>query len=139
LIRATVELLATRSVIELAATDITARAGLSNAAFYVYFSDVYDALLAAAEAVDQSGPELLQFFDQPWTTDTARDSVTQLVELYFSLWDAHRPVLRARNLAADEGLSAFVKQRQLAIEPCLRCLIAPAPFAQFTRNSGKTG
>ncbi|MDP3676323.1 MAG: hypothetical protein Q8R44_14715 [Novosphingobium sp.] len=117
MIKATVELLATHSVIELAATDITARAGLSNAAFYVYFSDVYDALLAAAEAVDQSDPDLLQLFDQPWTGSTARDSATRVVERYFSIWDAHRPVLRARNLAADEGLGAFVKQRQLALGP----------------------
>jgi AcrR family transcriptional regulator len=117
LIKATVELLQSHSVIELAATDITARAGLSNAAFYVYFSDVYDALLEAAETVDQSDPELLRLFDQPWTTETARDRATRVVERYFVIWDAHRPVLRARNLAADEGLRAFVKQRQLAIRP----------------------
>jgi AcrR family transcriptional regulator len=117
LVQSTVDLLETHSIIELAATDISTRAGLSNATFYVYFTDVYGALLAAGKAVCQSGPELLGLFDQPWTEATARSRAEQLVQGYFAVWDANRPVLRARNLAADEGLPEFFKQRQAAIQP----------------------
>lgn len=56
LIDATVELLRANSLMELAATDIAGRAGLSNAAFYVYFRDVYDAVLAACAHAEQVSP-----------------------------------------------------------------------------------
>ncbi|MCK9541281.1 MAG: TetR/AcrR family transcriptional regulator [Novosphingobium sp.] len=117
LIDATVELLRAKSLMELAATDIAARAGLSNAAFYVYFRDVYDAVLAACARADQSPPELLAVLESPWSAATAREAAAALTAGYFAVWDTHRPVLRARNLAADEGRLEFVKARQLAVAP----------------------
>ena len=64
LIDATVELLRANSLMELAATDIAGRAGLSNAAFYVYFRDVYDAVLAACAHAEQVSPDLLALLER---------------------------------------------------------------------------
>lgn len=122
LVEAAAALLETTSLMELSATDITARAGFSNAAFYVYFTDVYDILLVASGAIAQSPPELLALFDEPWSAASAPARAARLVEGYFAIWDRHRPILRARNLAADEGRPEFVKQRQLTIRPLVSAL-----------------
>jgi AcrR family transcriptional regulator len=133
LVEATIELLDSTSIIELSATDITGRAGLSNAAFYAYFTDVYEVVLTAGSKVDQSSPELLSLFDEPWTSDAAPAQAAKLVECYFKVWDQHRPILRARNLAAEEGRPEFVKQRQLSMTRLI------AALADQMRHSQQAG
>jgi AcrR family transcriptional regulator len=113
LIAATVELLGARSLDALSATDIAATAGLSNAAFYVYFRDVHAAVLAAVESVAQLPAGIIELAAQPWIAQDADSSVDAFLAGYFAHWDAWRPVLRARNLAAEEGRPEFVIARQL--------------------------
>ena len=127
LLAATQALLGERSLIEIGVRDITARAGLSNAAFYLHFKDVYDVVLAGCETAVQATPELLAIVEAPWTASGAKAQAERFVAEYFRLWDRHRAILRARNHAADEGKLPFSRARERSVAPlsaALKRLIA---------------
>ena len=117
LLAAAQALLEERSLIEIGVRDITARAGLSNAAFYLHFKDVYDIVLAACETAVQSTPELLGIVEAPWTAACAKAQAEHFVAEYFRVWDRHRAILRARNHAADEGKLPFSRARECSVVP----------------------
>ncbi|MET0362257.1 MAG: hypothetical protein ABW048_10980 [Sphingobium sp.] len=122
LIAAASLLLVDQSLIELTAIDIAATAGFSNATFYIHFKDPYEAVYQACKDISQSPPHLLATLCDPWTTDTAEDQAVALIDGYFQMWDAHRPLLRARNLAAEEGDERFKTLRQNAVAPLAAAL-----------------
>ena len=115
LIRATTELLEKRSLRDVSVSDIATLAGTSSSGFYIYFTDVSEAALAAAEGIEQLTPEIQTMLEQPWTRDDGPERAAALVEAYVNFSSQHHAILRIRNLAADEGDKRFEEVRHRAV------------------------
>ena len=130
LIDTTVRLLATTPLRDIKVIDIALAANTSAATFYVYFDSVIDVVLAATAELSQSTPEILALVKTPWDQATGHDRAMEMVESYIRFWDEHRPVMRTRNLAAEEGDERFTHMRELAIQPLLLAMVEPIETAQ---------
>jgi len=129
LIAAAAELVAARPLRELRASDIARAAGIGAPSFYVYFPDVGAAVLAALETRPQSSPELLEILDRDWGAGGS-DCARAYVNAYLDSWQHNFALLRARNLAADEGDARFLDQRLKDLTPILDRLAAKFYAAQ---------
>jgi AcrR family transcriptional regulator len=67
--------------------DITARAGLSQGAFYRYFTDRRALML---ELMRQLTAEAFDFVRAPWDDADPMRSVLRTTQLYFEYYEAHR-------------------------------------------------
>jgi len=130
LVAAAARLVAARPLRELRVTDIAREAGLGAPNFYVYFPDVGAAVLAALEQHPQASPDLLALLDRDWTTADGLDHARDFVTAYLGSWQDNFALLRARNLAADEGDERFLDQRLADIGPILQGLTAKFEAAQ---------
>lgn len=130
LVAAASQLIATRPLRELRVTDIARQAGLGAPNFYVYFPDVGAAVLAALEQHPQSSPEVLDLLGRDWASGAGLDHAHAFVAAYLSSWKDNFALLRARNLAADEGDERFIRQRMDDIGPILQGLTAQFEAAQ---------
>lgn len=119
LIDATLAQLETTRLRDLRVSDIAREAGTSAATFYVYFPDVSDAVLAALEELTQSAPELLAIVNEDWSEGDPEVRARRIVDSYAQIWYQHEPLLRVRNLAADEGDNRFRLAREKAIRGML--------------------
>jgi AcrR family transcriptional regulator len=119
LLDATEKLLDDHGIRDLRVVDIARLVGTSPATFYQYFRDVEDAVLALAEAAGDDVAPLARYLDRPWRVGAGLDDARALVDGFFDYWDRHRPVLRTRNLAAQEGQPRFREIRNRALEPFL--------------------
>jgi len=109
LLDSTAGLLNSSTYREVRVVDIARDAGMSPAAFYQYFADVEDAVLALAEEMaDVCGPELAGLVrDHPWQGDEAYTTALRVADGFLDVWDRHRAVLRVVDLATDEGDGRF--------------------------------
>jgi AcrR family transcriptional regulator len=113
LLDATGKLLGDQGVLELKVVDITREVGTSPATFYQYFADVDAAILALAdEAAEDEHPLLVHL--SGWDADDGLDRARAFVDEYLDYWRDHHPVLRMRNLKAEEGDPAFRQARSRA-------------------------
>jgi len=119
LLEATEKLLDDHGIRDLRVVEIARLVGTSPATFYQYFRDVEDAVLALAEVAGDDVAPLARYLDQPWRAGKGLDDARALVDGFFDYWDRHRPVLRTRNLAAQEGDPRFREIRNRALEPFL--------------------
>jgi len=119
LLEATEKLLDDYGIRDLRVVEIARLVGTSPATFYQYFRDVEDAVLALAEVAGDDVAPLARYLDQPWRAGKGLDDARALVDGFFDYWDRHRPVLRTRNLAAQEGDPRFREIRNRALEPFL--------------------
>jgi len=124
LLDATCELLAERGLRELRVADIARAVGASPATFYQYFADVEDAVLHLAAEANDDLAGLHALFDGPWRGSDGRRQARAIVEFFMAYWDRHGPLLRVRNLAADEGDMRFMELRRAAMEPILGAMVA---------------
>jgi AcrR family transcriptional regulator len=124
LIRATVELLEKCSIRDVSVSDIATLAGTSSSSFYIYFSDVSAAALAAAEGIEQITPEIERLLSQPWSRSDGRLKAAALVEEYVTFSSHHHAILRIRNLSADEGDRRFEAARHLSVSRIHGLLVA---------------
>lgn len=115
LMMATANLLEKRSIMDLSVAEIAALAGTSSAAFYVYFDDVPEVALALAENVEQITPEIETSLVGAWDDENALARALVLVKAYIALWQQHHPILRLRNLRADEGDKRFEEVRHASV------------------------
>lgn len=115
---------------DLRVVDVARTVGTSPATFYQYFHGVEDAVLALAEEVGEDLVPLREVLDRPWTGAAGRADARALVERFFAYWDAHRAVLRTRNLAAQEGDRRFRDVRNEALRPLREGLAAKVAGAQ---------
>jgi AcrR family transcriptional regulator len=122
LLEATATLLAERSVREISVVEIARKVGTSPATFYQYFKDVPETALRLAEEAAEEMPSLLEIIEGPWRGRRALDTARSLVDAFIRHWDAHRAVLRLRNLAAEEGDDRFQRARRVALAPLLEHL-----------------
>lgn len=130
LVAAAERLVASRPLRELRASDIARAAGVGAPTFYVYFADVGAAVLAALEQHPQSSPETLQLLEGEWTAKEGLAQARAFVAAYLGSWKDNYALLRARNLAADEGDERFLAQRLCDIGPILRALTGKFEAAQ---------
>jgi AcrR family transcriptional regulator len=109
LLDSTAALLAASSYREVRVVDIARDAHMSPAAFYQYFADVEEAVLALAEEMAAAcGPELASLVrDHPWDAGSAWSSALGVADGFLGVWDRHRAVLRVVDLATDEGDHRF--------------------------------
>lgn len=130
IIDTTVALLATTPIRDLKVVDIASLSETSAATFYVYFDSVIDVVLAAAEELSQGTPEMIALVSAPWTRETSHDQAVELIQSYLRFWDEHRPLLRTRNLAAEEGDLRFIAVREKAIFPLVDAMVIQMELAQ---------
>jgi AcrR family transcriptional regulator len=117
LLDATGSLLESKGLRDLRVVDIAREVGTSPATFYQYFRDVEAAVLALAEAVGEQTASLVGLLDLRWNGDDGLESARRLVDGFLRYWDAHRAILRTRNLAAQEGDQRFRDVRNQSLQP----------------------
>jgi len=130
LLDATRALLEERSLRDISVVEIARTVDTSPATFYQYFKDVPEATLQLAEQASREVPALVARIEQPWGGRKGLDAALELVAGYFDHWDAHRAVLRIRNLASEEGDRRFQRVRRDSTQPILEALAAKVEEAQ---------
>jgi AcrR family transcriptional regulator len=121
---ATRALLAERGLRELRVADIARLVDTSPATFYQYFSSVEDVVLHLAATANEDIPALLELFEGSWRGADGQRRARDVVEFFMQYWDDHGPILRIRNLAADEGDERFMDLRRAAMEPILAAMVS---------------
>ena len=104
-------------------TDVAEQIGFSPPAFYQYFDDMDDAILAMCKEVSEQVPAFdFSPGDRPDESSWA-DGSRPFVLSFFEYWDAHRSVLRARNISVNEGDERFRNTRDEAFRPMIETLM----------------
>ena len=136
LLQATEACLESEGLLGLRVMDIAERAGTSPATFYHYFRSPIDAVLVRAEEV---GEDLVPISDLVLSDGASPtfEQVREMVERFFAHWTRHRALLRARNLAAQEGDPRFRSIRNRSLAPLTQRLadsIRRAPGVSSSTN-----
>ncbi len=117
---------------DLRVVDIARAVGCSPATFYQYFRDSSDAVLALAGQVGEETIPLGAEMQVDWRGRDGAEAARRMVDGFVRYWDAHRAVLRTRNLAAQEGDQRFREVRNRALRPLtegLALMISESPAA----------
>ncbi len=107
----------THGVRELRLSEVTREVGVSPPAFYQYFRDLDEALLALCEQVGEHTSEVRSAIEKPWSNGDGASLARGFVENFIAYWDANRPVLWMRNVAAQDGDERFRAIRNRSLEP----------------------
>jgi AcrR family transcriptional regulator len=102
--------------------DVAADVGISPPAFYQYFTDLDDAILALCAEVGQTSPRLAGGAAD-WGDDHSQGS-QPFVEQFFDYWDEHRSLLTARHMAIVAGDDRHQKVANDAFRPLAEALQA---------------
>lgn len=107
--------------------DIADDVGFKPPAFYQYFADLDEAILALCEEVG----DLLPTFevDDGWGGDHAQGT-RPFVSRVFDYWDEHRALLAARHVAILSGDERFQQVADEAFRPTAESLQAQIEVAQ---------
>ena len=107
--------------------DIADEVGFKPPAFYQYFTDMDEAILALCE---EAGDVLPQFRvdTEGWGLDP--NGTRPFVEQFFRYWDEHRPLLTARHVAIMSGDTRFQEAADQAFRPVAEALQAQIEAAQ---------
>lgn len=127
---ATDALLGRQGALDLKVIDVAREVGLSPAAFYQYFADVEDAVLALATEAVAGAETFAARFGDDWTAPDGLDRVRVLVDAYIDFWGQHQAVLRTMHLRADERDPRFRRVRRSYNEPLLRAMVDKVTEAQ---------
>jgi AcrR family transcriptional regulator len=107
LLDATALLLEERGAFGLRVVDITRAVDMSPATFYHYFPDVEAAILVLAREASDTAQALAQVLEASWHEADGEAQALAFVRAFIAYWDAHRAVLRVRDLRAEEGDARF--------------------------------
>jgi AcrR family transcriptional regulator len=110
--------------------EVAKRAGFSQPAFYQYFTDLDDAILALCKDVGSRLPSIT--FPDVAASENASSvpSTREFIVRFLAYWDEHRPVLWSRNLAITEGDPRFVEIRNQAFQPLMASLVSRIDVAK---------
>lgn len=117
------QLLISSRGVEPTAAAVARAAGISAPAFYLYFGDVGEAILAVVGQLGERFAPVLQLLEQPWPDDERLQRAKAFVEAYFAYWSDNAPLLRARNRMADQGDERFVALRVSSTEKLSEALV----------------
>jgi AcrR family transcriptional regulator len=134
LLDATARLLESDGVRDLRVVDIAREVGTSPATFYQYFRDVEEAVLALTAEVGEELAPVDELLNRPWTGPSGLAAAREMVDAFIRYWDAHRAVLRTRNLAAQEGDVRFRQVRNDSLRPLTDHLATTVAEAQAARR-----
>jgi AcrR family transcriptional regulator len=123
ILQMTRRLVETLPVNEITAARIARESYVTIATFYLYFSDVTDALLSLIAEVLEEAPRWDQVFSTPWTAGRAAVEAKRFVEMYIEFHDLRDPIYRVRNLLADQGDPRFLDLRSRQAAPAVKMLI----------------
>ena len=115
LLEATASQLSEDGIRDLKVVDVARQVGTSPATFYQYFRDVEEAVLALSEEVGEEAGAIARYLEDPWKGTNGLEIARRMVDEFMSFWDEHGPVLRSRNLAAQEGDDRFRKARNRSL------------------------
>jgi len=132
ILRATSELLEESKGIVPAVATITDRAGVSAPTFYVYFSDVGEAVYCLLDGMQPDIDPLLSALHRPWSDAEAYERTFAFVTAYFDFWSTHSALLRARETFAEAGHQSFKNQRRRHIERIMSALAKKLPSEQLS-------
>jgi len=130
LLDATEELLASCPLRDLRVIDVARREGSSPATFYQYFEDLEDAVVHLAERAALEMPPIVEELRGSFEGEDALPRARRIVEAFIAHWDAHRAVLRVRNLASEEGDPRFRDLRRRVHAPVIEALAAQVVRSQ---------
>ena len=119
--------------VEPSAAAVARAAGISPPAFYLYFGDLGEALLAVVSQLGERFSPVLGQLDQSWPENRRFELARDFVEAYFAYWFDNAPLLRARNRRADQGDDRFVALRMSSttvLSDALMRKMADPPFAE---------
>lgn len=102
--------------------DIADEVGISSPAFYQYFNDLDEAILALCEEIGAFLPAFSVDAEGLTNGDGRAESTRDFVVRYLSYWDAHRAVLWARNIAVTSGDERFQTVRAETFRPMIAAL-----------------
>jgi AcrR family transcriptional regulator len=108
--------------------DIAEEVGFKPPAFYQYFADLDEAILALCEEASDLLPRFEVDTDD-WGTDHPHGT-RPFVEQFFRYWDEHRPLLTARHVAIMSGDDRFQSAADDAFRPVAEALQAEITRAQ---------
>ena len=77
-------------------------------------------MLALSEEVGEDLAPVGELLERDWSGPAGLDAARALVVGFIDYWDAHRAVLRTRNLAAQEGDLRFRSVRNASLAPLLQ-------------------
>jgi AcrR family transcriptional regulator len=107
--------------------DVAAEVGFSPPAFYQYFNDLDEAILALCEEV---GHLLPPFSFRDTDGEPRTEGTHDFVARFFDYWDKHRAVLWTRNVAVTSGDPRFQDVRNEALSPIVEALRASIQAGQ---------
>jgi AcrR family transcriptional regulator len=116
---ATTALIRKKPLRDLTVAEIARTAAISTSTFYLYFEDVASVALALIAQITQRTPNLFPLVLEDWKGDAAFGHALNFIRTYTEVWSTHRDLLRARNLAAEEGDARFALVRRKAVRPLL--------------------
>ncbi len=119
-----------RGVRELKLSEVTREVGVSPPAFYQYFKDLDEALLALAEQIGEHLSDVRASLELPWDTASGEELANAFVSQFAAYWDDNRPVLWVRNVAAQDGDPRFREIRNRSLEPLVSALTRQIELAQ---------
>jgi AcrR family transcriptional regulator len=111
------ELLETVPYRDLKVSEIAQRANASKAAFYQYYSNIEDIILALVADASRDGESLIAFAETQWPADSITHNIRQFVEAYYDYWDRYRTILRVRDILAFDGDRRFLVLRMEVVTP----------------------
>ena len=106
--------------------DIAREVGFKPPAFYQYFADIDEAILAVCEGAG----ELLPTFSATTDWGEGPHGTRPFVEQFFAYWDEHRSLLTARHVAIMSGDRRFQEAANEAFRPVAEALQANIEAAQ---------
>lgn len=108
--------------------DIAEEVGFKPPAFYQYFADLDEAILALCEETGDLLPGFRVDADD-WGSDHPRGA-RPFVEQFFAYWDEHRPLLTARHVSIMSGDARFQDVADRSFRPVAEALQAKIADAQ---------
>jgi AcrR family transcriptional regulator len=106
--------------------DVATKVGFSPPAFYQYFNDLDEAILALCEEVGQLLPPFSFREDEAGSNgdEAHREGTREFVARFFEYWDRHRAVLWTRNVAVMSGDPRFQDVRNETFVPMTQAVRA---------------
>ncbi len=126
-------LLEQKPIWKISIADITREVGVSSQLFYRHFKTLEDVLLAHAEVILNSRPDIASLIAGDWRGEAGLARARAIVEANLGFWEQHRTAMRVITVLGDQQLGDFAKFRGL------RGRIAANAFAAQLAAQQKTG
>lgn len=122
LLDAAIELISVEPAHRITPTAIARTARMPSQAFYRYFKDVDEVLLALSCEAGADMVEVLQALEGASPSVSPAEQAKHFIDAFSAYWDRHRAILTVRNYLADSAHPAFLTARQEAALPLVNAI-----------------